>query len=391
MSLSISIWPGSASFYPGDTPFGFYDNDPEFQCDVEKVAKWCAYRLGYPITDIELQKVNFFTAFEEAIVEYGNQINTFAARDTLVNVLGFDTGSTNFTGRYIPQTLNGVIKLAKEYGTEVGAGGTKIWYSGSIHVTANKQVYDFTNTADVTVETGSLATTDFTIRKVFHEATPAIVKYFDPSLGTGIGTQNMLQQFGWGAMSVPGNFIVMPLYHDALRMEAIELNDQIRKSAYSFELTKTRIRIFPIPTANFTMYFQYTLDGDGIPGQNGESADTGLGKITDLSNIPYFNISYRLINDIGKQWIRKYTLAISKEMLGRVRGKYAEMPIPDGAVTLNGPELISEAQSEKQALIEELREILEDMTKQAQLERKQQEAEQLNSILKFIPNKIYIR
>jgi hypothetical protein len=391
MAMNIPIWPGSSSFFPGDTPFGFYDNDPEFQCEADAIAEWASRRLGWPLTDIELQAVNFYTAFEEAITEYGNQVNTYSARDNLIHLLGFDTGSINYAGRYIPSTLKSIIKLASQYGTEVGAGGTSTYYTGSIHVVANRQVYDFLSSTDVTLETGSFSQNTFTIRRIFHESTPSIVKYFDPSLGTGIGTQNMLEQFGFGSYSVPGNFLVMPLYNDALRMQAIELNDQIRKSAYSFQITNNRLRIFPIPNSNFTMYFYYTLDDQGIPGQGGTPINAGVGKISDFSNIPYFNISYRHINDMGKQWIRKYTLALCKEMLGRVRGKYAAMPIPDGEVTLNGSELISEAQGEKDKLIEQLQEILDQMSRQSQMERKVAEAEQLQTQLKHIPLKIYVR
>lgn len=391
MAVSIPTWPGSSSFFPGDTPFGFYDNDPEFQCEVDDVAEWAATRLGWPLTEVELQSVNFYAAFEEAITEYGNQVNTYAARDNLIQLLGFDTGSVNYSGRYIPSTLKSIIKLAKQYGTEVGSGGTSTYYTGSIHVTDGKQIYDFLNPSDVTIETGSFTSNAFTIRRIFHEPIPSIVKYFDPSLGTGIGTQNMLEQFGFGSYAIPGNFLVMPLYNDALRMQAIELNDQIRKSAFSFQLTNNRLRIFPIPNKDFTMFFYYTLDEQGIPGQGGTPVNAGVGKISDFSNVPYYNMSYRHINDMGKQWIRKYTLAICKEMLGRVRGKYSTMPIPDGEVTLNGPELISEAQTEKQGLIDQLKEILDQMSRQSQMERKVAEADNLSKQLKFIPTKIYVK
>lgn len=389
--ISIPTWPGSSSFFPGDTPFGFYDNDPEFQCEADLIADWAAKRLGWPLTEIELQDKNFYAAFEEAITEYGNQVNMYAARDNIINLLGFDTGSVNYAGRYIPSTLKSIIRLAQQYGTEVGSGGTSTWYTGSINVVDGRQVYDFLSSTDVTIETGSFSSNAFTIRRIFHEPTPSIVKYFDPSLGTGIGTQNMLQQFGFGTYSVPGNFLVMPLYHDALRMQAIEFNDQIRKSAYSFQLTNNRLRIFPIPNQDFTMFFHYTLDEQGLPGQGGTSINAGVGKISDFSNVPYFNLSYRHINDMGKQWIRKYMLAICKETLGRVRGKYATMPIPDGEVTLNGPELIGEAVAEKEALITQLKEILDQLARQSQLERKVAEAEQLNTQLKFVPMKIYVR
>lgn len=372
------------------TPFGFYDNDPDFQCDAEAVAKWSSYRLGFPVSDIELQSVNFFSAFEEAVNEYGAQINAFNARDTLLNLQGQSTGSNvNLSGKYVPNTLRGIIRLAKNYGSEVGAGGTQTYYTGSIPLTYNKQVYDFTR--DAVLETGSFSTDTITIRKIYHEGPPAVNRFLDPALGTGIGQQSFLSQFGWGGMTIPGNYLLMPLYHDILRVQATEFNDQIRKSGYSFQLTGNRLRIFPIPATDLTLYFHYSIDSDGLPMNSADALAAASGRITDISNIPYQNLTYRYINQIGRQWIRKYTLAIVKEMLGYVRSKYAEYGTPDATLTLNGADLIAAAQAEKEALLTELKETLDGMSYQSQLERKVAIAENLNKQLGYIPLKIYVR
>ena len=382
---NIEIWPGSGSFFPMTfTPFGFYDNDPEFQCDAEAVAKWAALRLGYPITDVELQQINFYAAFEEAINEYGAQVNTFNARDNLSSLQGFSTGSANLSQKYVPSTLRGMIRLAKAYGSEVAAGGTLTYYTGSIPMTVGKQTYDFIT--DAVVENGSFSTDQFTIRKIYHESPPSLTRFFDPSLGTGLGTQQIMQQFGWSGYSVPGSYLVMPLYFDVLRIQAIEFNDQIRKSGYAFNLTNTRLKIYPSPLVDMNLYFTYTLDAQGSAMDGGSDS---IGKITDISNIPYQTMTYRYINEIGKQWIRKYALAICKEMLGYVRSKYSSLPIPDGEITMNGAELVTAGGSEREALITELKDTLDSMSSQAQLERKAAAAAALNSQLKFIPLKFY--
>lgn len=386
---NIEIWAGSGSFYPLTfTPFGFYDNDPEFQCDAESVAKWAALRLGYPITDVELQEINFYANFEEAINEYGSWVNTYAARDNLINLQGFPTGSVNLSQKYIPPTLKGIFKLAKAYGTEVGAGGTQTYYTGSIQLYPNKQVYNFIT--DAVIEEGSFATNQFTIRKIFHESPPALTRFLDPSLGTGLGTQQIMEQFGWGGFTVPGNYLIMPLHYDLLRIQAIEFNDQIRKSGYSFQLTGNRIRIFPIPTREIKLFFNYTLDSEGTATDTTQ-VDEITGKITDISNIPYQTMTYRYINEIGKQWIRKYTLAICKETLGYIRNKYATLPIPDGEITLNGDRLVDDGKAERESLVTDLKETLESMSLQAQLEKKVAMAQSLADQLKFVPLKIYVR
>lgn len=383
---NIDIWPGSGSFISGTyTPFGFYDNDPIFQSDVISTAKWAAIRLGFPITDVELNQINFYAAFEEAINEYGAQVNFYQARDNLINLQGFPTGSINLSGRYVSQTLKGIFKLAKAYGSEVGAGGTQNYYTGSVQVQSNKQVYDLIS--DTTIETGSFATDQFTIRKIFHKANPASIRYLDPTVGT-IG-DGLTSQFGWNNYALPGNYLLMPIYYDALRMQQIEFNDEMRKSGFSFQLTGNRLRIFPIPTANFNLWFTYTLDAEGT--NFDINGNVGSGQISDISNIPYQNITYKYINQIGKQWIRRYTLAIVKEMLGYIRSKYSSMPIPDGEVTLNGSDLLSAASTEKEGLMTELKELLDSTSIQAQLERKTAVADAMSKQLSYVPLKIYVR
>lgn len=386
-SPNIEIWQGSGSFFPLTfTPFGFYDNDPEFQCDAEAIAKWAALRLGFPVMDVELNEVNFYSAFEEAVNEYGAQLNYYQARDQLLNLQGQPTGSVNLSQKFIPQTLRGVFKLAKAYGTEVGAGGTQTYYTGSVTLSPNKQIYDLIR--DAVIETGSFATDQFVIRRIYHENTPALSRLLDPTLGSGFGSQEMMSQFGWSSYSVPGNYLLMPLYHDVLRMQAVEFNDLIRKSGYTFQLTGNRLRIFPIPTDTVKLWFTYTLDRDGSPAYN---SDDLSGKISDISNIPYQNITYRFINEIGKQWIRRYTLALVTETLGYIRNKLASIPIPDGEVTLNGAELTSAGKEKQDALLTELKETLDSMSFQAQLERQTAVAENLQTQLKFVPLKIYIK
>lgn len=382
-SPNIEIWQGSGSFFPLTfTPFGFYDDDHDFQEDAEAVAKWAAQRLGFPMTDVELQETNFYAAFEEAVNEYGAQLNTFQARDNLLNLSGQATGSnTNLSQKYVPQTLKGIFKLAKAYGVETGAGGTQKYYTGSITTVVNKQVYDLTR--DVSIETGSFSTDEFTIRKIFHQSAPSMLRVMDPS--AGIGSQGALAEFNWQGMGYATDYMLMPVYHDLLRAQAVEFNDQMRKSGYSFQLTGNRLRIFPIPGETFKLWFHYTLDREAFNG------DFGDGLISDISNIPYQNITYKYINEMGKQWIRRFAFAICQEVLGYVRSKYSSIPIPDGEVTLNGTDLVAAGKERQDALIQELKDILESMSFQAQLERKAAVAENLQKQLRFAPLKLYIK
>ena len=389
MAKNIPIWAGSSSFFPGDTPFGLYDNDIHFQKDTEKIADWCAKRLGYPLTDIELQPVNFFACFEEAISEYGAQVNTYNIRDNMLNLYGSTTGSKyyNLSQQKVSPNMGGMMELAEEYGVEAGSGGNVTYYTGSLTVTGSKQIYDLTDPKSVTLESGTPGKDPIEIKQLYHEAPPAIVKYFDPFVGTGLGSQQMLDSFGFGGMSPGVSFMMMPLHYDLARFQAIEFNDQIRKSAFSFQLVNDRLRLFPIPDgANFTkVYFDYILKTDRSNPLKGST-----GTVSDYSNVPYQDISYRDVNAVGKQWIRRYALALAKEMLGYIRGKYSAIPIPNADVTLNSSDLISAAQAEKDGLITEIKEILDTMSRQAQLERKQAESDAMLQQMNKIPLKIYI-
>ena len=388
MAVKIPIWPGSSSFsdVSGNTPFGLYDTDLTFVTASVNTADWCAKRLGYPLTDIELQNINFFACFEEAVTEYGAQVNTFNIRDNLLNLYGAETGS-NLTGQKVSANFGGIIELAEDYGTEAGSGGNVTYYTGSLSVETNKQIYDLTDSSIVNLESGTAGTDSIEIKRIFHEAPPALIRYFDPFIGTGLGSQQMLDQFAFGNYSPGVQFMMMPLYYDLSRFQAIEFNDQIRKSAYSFELVNNRLKLFPLPNTDITtkVYFEYILKDERSNPLKGAT-----GRISDFSNVPYEDVVYNRINAVGKQWIRRYTLALAKEMLGYIRGKYSSLPIPNAEITLNGADLISAAQTEKEGRISELKEILDTMSRQAQLERKQAESDAMQNQMMKIPLKIYI-
>ena len=180
--------------------------------------------------------------------------------------------------------------------------------------------------------------------------------------------------------------MMMPMYADILKIQAIEFNDQIRKSAYSFELRNNKIRIFPNPETTYNLWFQYIVKKDRDTTLQGVTE----GVITDVSNAPYNNMEFNEINDVGKQWIKKYGLALCKELLGTIRSKYASLPIPNAETTLDGDTLRNEATAEKEVLMTQLREMLEQTSRRALLEADKDEAQYLNEKLAKVPYPIYI-
>ena len=379
----IPIWPGSSSFDASLTPFSFYDDDNSFQTDAVNVADWCAKRLGYPLIDIELQAANFFTAFEEATNEYGKQLYDFQIINNFGTLEGNTTGS-NFNNQLITPNLGGTVNLSEQYGNETdGAGGDYKLESGSLNVQVAQQKYDLL-TSGLSTISGSEAVY---IKRIYHYAPSAINRYFDPYAGTGTGIQSLMQTFGFGNYSPGVNFMLMPIYFDALKLQAIELNDTIRKSGYHFTIENNRyLKLFPIPNRDYTLHFEYVLKSVA----NAPVKNTANNLITDISNVPYTNPTYAFINEPGRQWIRKYTLALVKEILGGIRGKYQSLPIPGETTTLDYARLLAEATAEKTALIEELKALLEETTRLKQLERKNQEAQQTQETFYKVPYHIYI-
>jgi len=381
------IWPGSSSFASGQTPYGFYDSDIEFagqsNNSVDKFSDWAARRLGYPIMAVELQSGSFYACYEEAITEYSAQVNQFNIKDNLLHLTGQATGS-NVTHKRVTPTLGRSVALSKQYGTEAGVGGDVPYHTGSLSIQSGSQVYDIDK-----LFTDVSASEAIEVKRIFYDAKPAMQRFFDPYATTGYGTINMVEGFGFGNYSPAVSFTLMPLFEDLLRVQAIELNDSIRKSAYSFSLQNNKLRLFPDPSQNFTLHFHYVKvserDNPLITQYSG-SADV----VSDYSNVPYDNMQYQYINDVGKQWIRKYGFALCKELLGMIRSKYGTIPIPNSETALDGDTLRAEAAAEKEALITQLREMLEQTSRRALLEADKDEAEFLQEKLQKVPYPIYI-
>jgi hypothetical protein len=370
----------------GLTPFGFYDTDIQFQQEAPDVATFVARRLGFPVVDVELTHKQIYACLEEAITTYSNQVNQFNAREYMLAVQGMST-STNITQRNIVSSpIPQLIKLSAHYGTEAESGGNVTMKKGHINIAAYQQAYDLkTLWADVS-ESGKA----IEIRRVYHYMPPAIARYYDPFATTGLGLTNLMSEFGFDGYSPPVTFVMMPAYEDLLRIQAIEINDMIRKSQYSFSISNNVVRFTPIFTKEATIWFDYMVVDDKSSGSALLQSGSENSLVSDFSNIPYNNIQYKNINQMGRLWIYRYTLALAKELLGLVRSKYEHIPIPDATIKLDGELLRREAEQEKKGLLDEIRETLEQTGYQAQLKKQLENTEAMNQIFKHIPVPIYI-
>jgi len=374
------VWQGSSTFNPGQTPLQLFDTDPIFQNDADKVARFCAIRLGYPQMDVELSSGSFYACFEEAVSTYGNEIYHYKIRDNYLSIEG-SPKDTPLNNRVIDPSLSRLVELSKNYGTEVDVGGKVTKHTGLLPLHVGTQEYDLDQWAIDEGITGGIE-----IRRIFYQATPAMLRYFDPYAGTGYGVQSLMDAFGFGGMSPGVSFMLMPASFDLMKIQAIEFNDQIRKSAYTFELVNNQLRVFPRPKTEGTLVFEYMK----ITDKYGNHISSSTGSISNVGEVPYEEVVYSHINSPGKQWIRNYTLALAKENLAYVRGKYQSLPVPGAETTLNQADLLADARTEKEALLTQLRDMLDNTSRQAQLERKANETEFMSRTLINVPMVIYV-
>jgi hypothetical protein len=376
--MNIPIYPGSSSFFPGDTPFGFYDNDYQFQIDADKVTTFCARRLGYPIMEVELQDLNFYTAFEEAVTTYGNNLYAFQLRDNLLNVVGASTASNMNHAAFTP-TLANIIRISQQYAVESGTGGNVNYYSGSFITTANVQDYDFNAWAVENNVTGGME-----IKRIFWQPPPAVNQVYNLGVFSGLGGVPAVGAYGLFGST---GFLMYPTSLLLQSAQAVEMQNEISLAGYTFELINNKLRIFPIPPHDgHHIWFQYL----NIEERANSVISQTPGLVTNVSNAGFANPIYTQINSIGRQWIFEYTLALCKEILGYVRGKYSTVPIPNRDISLNQSDLISAATAEKTALVERLRVYFDETSRQSQLARRQAESDSAMNELGKSPMTIFI-
>ena len=379
-----------SSFISGQTPYGTYDSDSTFSTDIVSVTKWCAKRLGFPVLQLEIPSGSIYACFEEAVNEYSQHINNYNIKNWMWEQYGEKSrisGSLS-TGSLDPvtPTLGPSVTLSDKYGQLVGMSETYDLKKGYITLSGSKQDYDLQDVWANVSESGKR----IEVHRVFNHQPAAVSRFYDPYAGT-FDQRQLLDAFGFGNVSPAISFVLKPISYDLARANAIETSDLVRKSAYSFEIHNNNLRIFPEPLdgdAGEKIWFEYYVKDD-IRNTNNVSASL-QGGVSDPSNVPYKFITYSSINQPGRQWIRKYTYALAKELLGIIRSKYSSMPIPDGEVTLDGEALKTEGREEKQQLLEELKEFLESVSLTEKLKAEAEEANAQQEVLTKAPLPVFI-
>lgn len=369
------------------TPFGFFDSDTAFQTEADAMVTFVKRRLGDDVLSVELTRKQIWAFFEEATLEYSRLVNEYQVKSQLSNWLGQSTGSISGSEQLYPrENLEYLVRFAEPYAVEAGIGGSYNSFSGSITLEKGRQDYDLYT--ELKNEDGTTLydlsdnnpKSKIRIREVFHFSPNAAYRFFD----TTSAINYLNNEFSFESFTPETIFYVLPVFEDILRAGQLDISQRVRRSNYSYKIIGRYIRIFPTPSGeNKTkLYVRVQFHSNPI---SASFKDETIGGVSNISNIPFGNLTYSKINSIARQWIRQYTLALARETLGLIRSKFRSIPIPDNELTLDGQELITQGREDQANLRKELREMLDSLTYDKVVEIEANRAESILKQLRLIP------
>lgn len=375
----------SFAFTRNPTPFGFFDNDSDFQQEADSVVSFTKRKLGDDILSVELTKKQIWACLEESFLEYGRIINEADAKSQLGNLLGYPTGS-NVQGLFPKQNLEYLLRMAEPYGMEASVGGSYNEVSGSIQLVRNQQDYDIYESLKdssgnlIVSSSKNNPRTKLRVREVFHFDPQSAYRFFD----TTSAVNYLNNEFSFESFTPETVFYVLPVFEDILRAGQMEISNRVRRSNYSYRIMGSKIRIYPLPTAEPApkLFISVTFSPDPF---NPDIEDGTIYGASNLSNVPYGLYEYSKVNSVGRQWVRQYCLSLCKELLGQVRSKFQSVPIPNADLQLNGADLISQGREDQARLRDQLVELLDSLTYGKLLEGQATDAENILRALKTVP------
>ena len=401
---------GSTSQVTGTLPIGVYSGSADFISGASAQVAYTYKKLGGDVVDIEITANQVYAAYEEAVLEYSYIVNLHQSKNTLPSALGDATGTFDHRGdlksgpvsasmKYPTFEIGYTRRFAEGMSTEAGVGGNLTEYSASFAVTSSRADYDLQTIIENASSTGTddIGTNvDFSgvvdnkkvlVTRVYYRTPRAMWRFYGYYGGVGVvGNYSTYGQFADDA-----TFEIIPTWQN--KLQAIMYEDSIytRTSHYSYDLINNHLRLYPTPDSFHTpdrVWVKFMVQKNAW--DDDSRYDSGTQGVNNMNTLPFDNIPYENINSIGKQWIRKYALALCKEMLGQVRGKFAQIPIPGESVTLNADALLSQAKEEQQQLRDKLMEILDQMTYTEITKTQNELSDAASNILKNIPLPIFV-
>jgi hypothetical protein len=393
---------GSTDNVVSALPLGVYSTSAQFITGAMAQVAFTYKRLGGDVLDIELTEQNVYAAYEEAVLEYSYILNTHQSKNALGSALGTATASFDHKGevtagtgvalKYPKLTFDYAFKMGDKFATEAGIGGTEPIYSASITTVADQQDYDLQSIVSASSAAGGVPYADLVgdkrikIRQVYYVSPRQMWRFYGY-----YGGLNVVGDFhNYGQYSDTSTFQVIPAWQNKLQAISYEDHLYTRTSHYSYEVIDNKLRLYPIPqsVSPEKFWFRFTIETNSPFSDDTESGQNG---VNNLNNIPFENISYESINSIGKQWIRRFALALSKETLGQIRGKFGgNIPIPGDSISLNASDLLGQAKEEQATLREELSKVLDETLYNKLIETDKNMVDNQQAIVNMSPLKIFV-
>ncbi len=358
-------------------------------------------KLGGDVLDLEITEGNVYAAYEEAVLEYSYLINVHQATNVLSDTLGNSTGSFDSKGNIESGELSSSLegshialkypkfeysmtrRIADGIGSEIGLNGS-VQFSASFNVTSSVQDYNLQEIISSSEDySGSVGNKTVLIKKVYYKTPHAMWRFF----GYYGGLNVVGNLHNYGQFSDDSTFQLIPAWHNKAQAMAFEDAIYTRMSHFSYELRNNNLRLSPIPYNGgpTKMWVEFS-----IPTDVWDNNDTSTDGINNMNTLPIGNLPFKNINSIGKQWIRRFALALCKETLGQVRSKFGSVPVPGQTVNLNGSALVSEAKTEQNALRDELKATLAELTYAKLAETDANMLENTEKVLDKVPNYIFV-
>jgi hypothetical protein len=378
------------------TPYGFFDSDAVFQTEADGTVLFVKRKLGDDILSVELTQRQVWACFEEATLEYSRHVQELKIVSELANVLGQPTGSTDLTNRYPQQSLDFLLRLADAYAYAANVGGSFDATLGFVNLQHGRQdyniyteLYDSKNPTTLVTDTlPSGSKGKLRVIEVFHFEPLAAQSFL---LNASNVTNFLATNFNYESYVNSTVFYVLPVFEDVLRRGMLKEAFRVRRSNYSYQILGSNLRIFPIPISGVDIGFGgmcgrlYIKVGPPISILDPDFEDDSSYGVSGPENVPFSILPYGTITQPGRQWIRQYTLALAKELLGLVRSKFQVIPIPNADLQLNGESLVTQAREDKEQLQTQLKEFLAQLTNQALMEQQVSIAENMQKQLRMIP------
>ena len=394
---------GNTDNVASSLPIGVYSTSVQFISGAATQVAFTYKRLGGDVLDLEITEQNVYANYEEAVLEYSYQVNLHQSKNALGSALGSPTASFDHKGettagadgaslKYPKFTFDYAFKMGDKFATEAGIGGTETVYSASLTTVNDQQDYDLQQIVSASSAAGGVPYADLVgnkrikIRKMYYISPQQMWRFY----GYYGGLNVVGDMHSYGQYADDSSFQVIPAWQNKLQAIAYEDHLYTRTSHYSYEILDNKLRLYPIPSSVSPdkVWFRFTIETNSPFEDDVESGQSG---VNNMNTLPFQNIPYESINSIGKQWIRRFSLALSKETLGQIRGKFGgSIPIPGDNITLNASDLLGQAKDEQTSLKEELKKLLEETTYDKLIETDKNMVDNQNAILQKAPLGIFV-